>query len=385
MKILHLATDDKFLDHALPVFEAVYPNSNEAIVFSSSLKLRYVKSTVSKIIKPRKSYDRSNASMIRNFFESCDVVVFHSFSGGFSGLVRLIPKETPTIWLGWGYDYYDLIDNLSLLLPKTKELKSVLQPITMSMKLRQTVKKLLEKTGIIENKIALIKRFAVFAPVLPSEYQMIKAAVKMEPFPRYVRWNYGTIEDNLVKGFEKETVSGNDILVGNSASFTCNHVESFDVLSQISLNNRKVISPLSYGEVPYREEIEKLGRNYFGDNFFPLRDFIPVEEYIAQIKSCGFVIMNHVRQQAVGNIIIMLYLGARVFLREENPTYRFLADQGVVLSTVQELIREPSLLSSELSEREKLNNRDFVSQYWGREQALINTKSLLSSTVNIKK
>lgn len=43
MKILHLATDDKFLDHAFPVFEAVYPGVNDVFVFAAKTPLKYVK------------------------------------------------------------------------------------------------------------------------------------------------------------------------------------------------------------------------------------------------------------------------------------------------------------------------------------------------------
>lgn len=384
MKILHLATDDKFLDHALPVFEAVYPNSNEAIVFSSSPTLCYVKATVSKIIKPSKRYDSSTVSMIRGFFRDCDIVVFHSLSGGFSDLVRLIPKETPAIWLGWGYDYYDLRSDLSLLLPKTKALKAALEPTTMFMMLRKFSKKLLENTGIIKSKRDVIKRMTIFAPVLPNEYKMIAKALRLNEFPSYSCWNYGTLEDNLVKGFETETISGNDILVGNSASFTCNHIETFDVLSQFSLNGRRVIAPLSYGNESYRKEIEKVGYENFGENFFPLVDFIPVHEYVSQIKNCGFVIMNHVRQQAVGNIVIMLFLGARVFVRQENPVYEFFKCAGVTISTVQELEVKPELLDSPLTVEERARNRTIVCDYWGREKSYERTRKLVDTALAVK-
>lgn len=384
MKILHLATDDKFLDHALPVFEAVYPNSNDAIVFSSSPKLRYVKSTVNKIIKPSRRYDSSTASMIRVFIEDSDVIVLHSLPDSFADLVRFIPKEIPVIWLGWGYDYYDLLNNLSLLLPKTKALKATIEPMTMFMILRKSLKKLLENTGIIKSKRDVINRMTIFAPVLPNEYNMVATALRLNEFPSYSCWNYGTLEDNLVKGFETETIRGNDILVGNSASFTCNHIETFDVLSQLSLNGRRVVAPLSYGNQSYRKEIEKVGYENFGENFFPLVDFIPVNEYVAEIKNCGYVIMNHVRQQAVGNIVIMLYLGARVFVRQENPVYGFFKNSGVVISTVQELEGQPELLNLPLTAQERASNRAIVSDYWCRERAYERTRKLVEAAFSAK-
>ncbi|MGP4883030.1 hypothetical protein ACTXQV_67810, partial [Klebsiella pneumoniae] len=69
----------------------------------------------------------------------------------------------------------------------------------------------------------------------------------------------------------------------------------------------------------------------FGDKFLPVVDYMPIQQYVGILINCGFVIMNHVRQQALGNILIMLYLGAKVFLREENPVYTFLKNHGVAL------------------------------------------------------
>jgi hypothetical protein len=43
MKILHIATDDKFLDYAFSVFEKVFPGANCVIVFAPTKPLKYVK------------------------------------------------------------------------------------------------------------------------------------------------------------------------------------------------------------------------------------------------------------------------------------------------------------------------------------------------------
>ena len=94
--------------------------------------------------------------------------------------------------------------------------------------------------------------------------------------------------------------------------------------------------------------------------------------------------MNHVRQQAVGNIVIMLYLGARVFVRQENPVYDFFKGSGVAISTVQELEEHPELLSLPLTEEERAGNRAIVSNYWGREKAYERTRKLVEAAFAAK-
>ena len=113
-------------------------------------------------------------------------------------------------------------------------------------------------------------------------------------------------------------------------------------------------------------------------------DFMPVQDYVAIIRKCGFVIMNHVRQQAVGNIVIMLYLGARVFVRQENPVYAFFKNSGVVISTVQELEGRPELLNLPLTAEERDSNRSIVSDYWGRERAYERTRKLVDAAFAAK-
>ena len=110
-------------------------------------------------------------------------------------------------------------------------------------------------------------------------------------------------------------------------------------------------------------------------------EFMPAEDYVATIKQCGYVIMNQKRQQALGSIIIMLYLGARVFLREENPTYPFLKEMGFSLSSVQELEKEPALLKMPLTAEDRDTNRALVSENWSRKRGIELTKVLIEQAL----
>src|SRR5690554_2447419 len=213
---------------------------------------------------------------------------------------------------------------------------------------------------------------------------MVKSSRKWRHFPEFASWNYGTMEDNLIKGFEGEVVTGNAILVGNSATYTGNHAEAFDLLHKLGENDREVVAPLSYGDPQLAKELTSLGQEYFSGNFEPLMDFMPVQDYVDIIKNCGYVIMNHVRQQAVGNIVIMLYLGARVFVRRENPVYNFFTKSGVMLSTIQELEVNSELLHQPLTQSERDINRAIVSEYWSRERAYERTKELVEKAVLVK-
>jgi hypothetical protein len=218
----------------------------------------------------------------------------------------------------------------------------------------------------LEKKKKTIERINFFGPILPSEYTMVKDAHRWKKFPRPVMWSYGNLEEDLTKGFENKWVSGDSILIGNSAHATNNHFEVFELLSKMQLSNRKVIVPLSYGDLRYRRLLIKKGLYCFSSTFVPLVEFMPIEKYVEFIKSCGFIIMNHVRQQALGNLVIMLYMGAKIFLRDENPIAEFLREEGAVIFTVQELCEHPEWLSFGLSQSEKEINRQVAIKNWSK-------------------
>ncbi len=384
MKILHLTSDNKFVDQAFTVFDIAFPMANDVLVLSKSGNLKFVKLAPKKIIPAKFSKIRMpNISSVE--YKYYDIVVFHSFSDLLYPEIYNVPEGIPTIWLGWGYDYYNLIEcPKNLMLPETQRLvkRSKVK------KVREYIGKVLRSTlllfGMSKSRIKAIERLTLFSPVLPNEYELVKRARKWNAFPENTRWNYGTIEDHLVKGFEHVKIDSNAILVGNSASSTCNHMETLKFLNENGFQDREIVAPLSYGDKSYGQKIAEAGKRQFGRNFDPLMDFMPVQDYVSKIRKCGYVIMNHKRQQAVGNIVIMLYLGARVFLREENPTYSFLTGMGVLVSSVQQLEDDPSLLDKPLSSEEHERNKQLVSDYWSRKQGVARTKSLVQQAFDQK-
>lgn len=381
IKVLHLANDDKFVDQAFLVFEKAFPRSNDVFVLAESTDLEYVNLEPKKIIfvkRSRKRIPRIAASEYRQY----DLVVFHSFGNLLNPEIHNIPSCVPAVWLGWGADYYDLIDDpKNLLLPETEKLVAANLMSKARTLFGRAGRLGFEMLGLSKSRKRAIEKLSIFSPVLPNEYDLVRKARNWKAFPAGARWNYGTIEDHLVKGVESEGIDDNAILVGNSASQTCNHIDTLKFLDERGFHNRKIVLPLSYGEKKYGQKVFEEGKHRFGKNFEPLMTFMPAGDYVATIKRCGYVIMNHKRQQAVGNIVIMLYLGARVFLREESPTYRFLLDMGIALSSVQELEKDAALLNSPLSDEERESNKQLVSDYWSRERGIQRTRALVDQAL----
>lgn len=332
MKLLHLIKDEKFPDSAYEFFEAVAPGQSTYMLDGQTAPIQYLqKVTPLRVSK----YAFWNKSFVKSI-SSYDAVILHSlYSFSLEVLARIDPK-VPVVWVGMGYDYYDLVSGKAenLLKSETRKYhnpakgKGRWSPVRV---MKGVARRLLHPN--VSRKKHLIKRIDLFAPVLQGEHSLVRAAVG-DPFPDYIRWNYGKIADLVDGKLGNRTVSGKNILVGNSAAPTNNHMDVFLKLLEVGVPaHSKVIVPLSYGNLEYREKVLQEGERLFGSQFVPITEFMALEEYIELLSSCSSVVMGHLRQQAAGNLFISLFLGARVFLEVENPLYEEFSSMGLEVNT----------------------------------------------------
>lgn len=377
LRILHLANDEKFIDQAIKAFEREAPGCNKLLV-CGKMPLKHVKSEAA-VIQGLKAISGAVAGDLPKY----NIVIVHSLNPVWFRLIKKLHASSVLIWLGWGYDYYDIIkkNRSELLLPLTRKKSPSNQE---EKSLTEKVKSILKKV-VIPSKKSIIERLDIFCPVLPSEYAATKIKFTGKFFPRQGFWNYGNLEEDLINGFEGHTVSGDNLLVGNSASAENNHLDTFSLISTLGIYGRNIISPLSYGSPQYRDFVIKEGADIFGEKFKPLTNFMPIQEYIKTLQSCGFVIMNHLRQQAVGNIVIMLYLGAKVFLNKSCPTFTYLKNHGAVIFSIDELKASPSMLNERLDAQSIVINQRALEKVWSREASQRRTRELLSLAASIKK
>ena len=130
---------------------------------------------------------------------------------------------------------------------------------------------------------------------------------------------------------------GLNILLGNSADPSNNHIEALERLLPYKDRNIKIYAPLSYGDQDHAKEVISQGQEWFGEKFVPMTDFMPFEQYLEFLKSLDIAIFNHQRQQAMGNTITLLGMGKTVFMRGGGSHWRFLGDLGIKLNCVADL------------------------------------------------
>jgi dTDP-N-acetylfucosamine:lipid II N-acetylfucosaminyltransferase len=358
--IVHIFNDDKFIDPSIKLFEEVIPNQSVYyIIKQKGDALHYVKSTNVKRVDLALHQDKKE---LLDYINSNlnHVVFFHALDNDKQDLVREIFPTIKKVWFIWGYDLYgnwsllkkDIYQSQTKLLIqiksnfKDKFLNSsfaflLFQNINLVKNINIRAFKILNNTFNTKfyQSVQLID-FVV--PVVPTEFPLVK---KINSKVKYAPFTYGCIEDLLGNKIDKNVKNQPNILLGNSADPSNNHVEVFLELSKLELKDRIVYVPLSYGgNDAYKKQVLNAGRELLGANFQPLIDFMPLEKYNEILLSCGTLIFNHNRQQGVGNIIISGYLGASLFLNEKSPVYQYYKSIGIKvfsISQVSKLIATP--------------------------------------------
>ncbi len=391
IKIAHFIHDEKFPDSAYDQFEAVVPGSSDYFIVSKAKELQHVKKIPVNFIDELSFNDEKFLRQLTNY----DIIILHSLSKLNQCLVANLKTTAPIVWIGMGIDYYSLIyeSRQCLYFDKTYEVEK--KRMSFPNKIKRKLKTIRNNNGKIDfiefikktiapkknNKNEIINKIDYFAPVLKEEYKIIKN--KQENFiPKFIEWNYSKNASLFDGRNAMPAISGNNILLGNSAALTNNHIEAIDLLKYIGVNDRKVVCPLSYGNAENAKTVDEYGKKELGGAFVSVMDFMPYEQYIRMISTCSNVIMNHLRQQAGGNISAMLFMGAKVFLNKENPLYSHYMNLGIKVYLIDDLKENPKLLDKKIPQDEVNHVQKILREKLGWEAALKKTRNLIDTALN---
>jgi len=379
--IVHIALDEKFINNAYRLFEKVKPNQNLFIINAPEnepLSLVDEKEGIFKIFFKQENYQR-----ILNFITDRTIVFIHGLDPSFHELILKIPRRNKIIWLLFGYEIYNdkfFVPTKSLLLKKTfqiypkskrsftKEIKEKLRPFY-----RRWIKKKLPLSNY-EIKKKVIVRSDYLGVWLQEEFDKISSLIKQQKTRFYfLYYPLENIVDMNSQAYKNE--KDNSILVGNSGSYTNNHLDLFHKIKEI-LPATEIIVPLSYGDSRYIDHILVEGKKMFQNNFKPLTEFLPITEYNAMIQGVRVAIFGSLRQQAFGNICALLWHGAKIFLSKKNTIFHFLKNQGFIVFSIEEDLNKNSICQPlEIMDRER--NRERLQLHLAEEQILLQLASQL--------
>lgn len=217
----------------------------------------------------------------------------------------------------------------------------------------------------------VIKNARSIITIIPKDYESLKTIYS--PKGQKFIALYPTEQIEILSKLKEREYESNDkinILVGNSATVTNNHLKVMDLLSRFKDNDINIYVPLSYGDKDYAEEVIEYGKRIFGNKLIPIRDFMPLEEYSEFLNTMDIAIFNMVRQQALGNIFLLLYMGCKVYLHPEGKLLDYFRKMDFFVIDTKSISDMSISELREFSSDKKQHNKLLVHRMLDREKSI---------------
>lgn len=329
--ILHLFVNEKFtIDYIKKINQLFTPEEHFFLVYP---KKAYCKTEDLECSNVKFCDLAKDHAIIEEKYKLADKVILHKLPYSLNELRLLCylykKYRKKMVWVLWGADLYNAYQyNHSLAVLKIKPLINEYY----RKKLISNIYMVLTATDYEE----LVSRYSTNAIHSSAQYTYKLCG---EPL--------STKKNELV-----------NIMVGHSATDTCRHLDVFEKLKRYQ-GKIKVFCPLSYPkDEQYISRITKAGESCFGKNFVAMTDFMGYDEYIKFLNSMDIGIFDNNRQQGMGNITNMLYLGKKVYLSEDNTINKIYARPEYEIFTMEEVDSDNFLMP--LPEEIMLRNRKSI-------------------------
>lgn len=366
-KALHLVTDEKFIDGMIEMMDSIDG------VASSYATLNH---QPFKFIKSDKVEEISGDVFRQKCIDSAeyDYVFLHSFSSLPYDLIHRIHPSIKVIWFSFGYDVYSNHWPEYKLIPinnRIDDFKSKIlylygrnwSPYALLGMTKQIIK---YGTNVRKRFRNAVKRVDYYSGVFPEEYDLAKCNLDFRAKP--FSFNYtapAAVYPFHETDIESEIpVKNGSILIGNSATTLLNHVSTLELLYRQGINDRQLILPLSYsGTKKYVNYVLKTAHKLFPGLVVPLIDFVPYDEYNNLISSASIAIFNIKQQASVGNILLALWAGQKVYFPKESMNFRHFTDIGMRVYGIEDELTEENIAIPLNKEDIQNNRRAIIAHY----------------------
>ena len=188
----------------------------------------------------------------------------------------------------------------------------------------------------------VIKRIPIIATPIRGDFD-----IAVNVYSSKAKYCFAIYPKTNITEFSERQISNEiRILAGNSIDDTNNHLDILYVLEKFKEENLRIIMPLSYGSVTfgstdaYVDNVIRIGKDIFGSKFVPLLDYLNPSSYSKLLNGIDILILNHQRQQALGNIFPLLALKRKVYIRGDVSTYHYFNNLGVKVFDTNAIVNE---------------------------------------------
>ncbi|MDO6838190.1 TDP-N-acetylfucosamine:lipid II N-acetylfucosaminyltransferase [Paraglaciecola chathamensis] len=325
MKILHIAISEKFMPPFIELIEDKFDIREHTFAFITSEKYEYGLKPSSQIIFCHRDYEFFE---LEKLMVLADKIVLH---GIWRNKINQLLSENlallkKTYWFMWGAEFY---------FPERYDKAH-----------KDVIKHSKFLVSGVEGDIELIRE------IYDAQGEYIEGMVYAK-YHNLHRHPFVT---------HKEKVN---ILLGNSAAETNNHIKAIDMISADKYKIEKVFTPLSYaGKTSYIEEIDAYGNKELGDKFIPIKEYFKLDSYLKFLTSIDIAVFNHDRQQGINNILILLEIGKKIYMRSDITTFKQLTKKGFHIFDIEQFNTAP------LTKHQASENYNLIKLNYSKEKTL---------------
>jgi dTDP-N-acetylfucosamine:lipid II N-acetylfucosaminyltransferase len=309
-------------------------------------------------------------------------IIFYPLDYIASQFSKLFQQQQPnvqTIWVFWSYEYYHRPDRIMENFGpySTSYLNSKKGLLQLGKQAFGAVLKKLAGRPYFQPDIcnASYQQVSIFYSFLPRDYRNVFSSVPGNQF-RYKPISFLDIEE-ITKGLPAEpgTLTP-EIMVGHSASPSINHYEILQELNHTGVT-QPIFIPLEYGDEDYGRRIKSAAKKLFPQQQLSfLEQRLSMQDYYQRLSTVGFAVFNFRWQEALGNILFLLWNGTKVFLRKESSVYIQFEQWGCHIFPVEGSLSASSL-STALSPAQRSDNRRIVEELFNEDQVAQYWKDLI--------
>lgn len=342
-RILHIALPEKFMNNYVDLLcnNGMYKDS-KIYYLSDDSNYPVKESAIKQTVLKKNIFSKGIFSLLLELNRTDKIIVHGLFSFLFIMILFVQPWLLKKIyWVVWGRDLYTYkIDKRTA---------------------KWNVKEFFRKR--------VIKRIPFILTYIPGDFELVKKwygskGIMME----CLMYPSNTVKDIRNRSNFK-CMDNLNIIVGNSADPSNNHEDIFLKLLKVNDVKFNIICPLSYGDTIYADKVEALGLKYFGSRFTSLRKMISLDEYNKMLDKIDIAIYAHDRQQAMGNIINLLGIGKKVYIKSNISTYDLFDRKDIYVFDFDSLHLdmkrlEPGIMKSNIENVNKLFSEENLIKQW---------------------
>lgn len=368
MRILHLIIGHQVVERELGRYERLFPNCNDVLIFSDVGNMKHLRKYSS---CPQITHINVKRKGKQFDFSRYNYIVAHYLTTVMIDFISYAPSSIHVSWDIYGADLYN-----QFLEPRGYQLQ-----YSSLNKYLPIYQRLMNWIGL--DKIIAFVRFEsitqfkcvnrLYFNNITKRLDSVQIGCTCDGdlldqysgmrFTRFRAFNY-SLKEVLgdYYGIPFNDIAS-DVMIGNSASLSNNHLYVLSIIKDIDFGDSRVIIPLSYGGVQrYKNAVVKEYMKSFSNNADFIFDYMPLQEYNKLFLNLKTMIMSSWRQESVGTIVMGLYLGVKVFMSKRSPLYESYKKDGFILfelesSSVFDLIQP-------LSDEEKIHNRSLLEELY---------------------